>query len=136
LADYLWNEFQVRIPAQWSNTLAAGSSAAPTLTGPMQIAAEHEFDDEFLFGMVRHEQRPDAPWALGESYLGYNLFLYRNKVYALAAHLGKEFLACASASDLEAAQHSGFCLAAENVREIKERIAHVLLHRPMAVQPY
>lgn len=134
LVNYLRDEFGVSVPDAWRNTLANDSSNLPDVTGPMQVAAEHEFDDDFLANVIQHEQHPVEPLGFSECYMGYELFLYRQKVYALASHLRRGFLNESRASELEAAQRSGFCLSADSVAKVKERIAHVLLQRPMAVE--
>ncbi|HEY5314590.1 MAG TPA: hypothetical protein VIK18_18805, partial [Pirellulales bacterium] len=131
LADYLHGEFQATIPDAWSNTLGDASFDGPDLAGPMRVAAEHEFDDEFLIDVMQFEQHPVQPLSFTENYFGYNLFLHRRRVYALAGHLTSEFLGTARASELEAAQRSGHCLCAESVVQVKDRIVHVLLERPI-----
>ena len=90
-ADYLHSEFQLSIPDAWSNTLADDSSNVPDLTGPMQVAAEHEFDDDFLLDIIEHEQPPDEPLSFAECYLGYNLYLYRRRSMPWPRICGRAF---------------------------------------------
>ncbi|HEX3655835.1 MAG TPA: sulfotransferase [Pirellulales bacterium] len=135
LADYLHDEFQLSLPDAWNHTLADDDSNVPELSGPMQVAAEHEFDNEFLSDVIQHEQSPVEPLSFAECYLNYNLFLFRQRVYALAGHLRPEFLSGSSASELEAAQRAGHCLSAESVARVKDRIVHVLLKCPIAIEP-
>ena len=130
LANYLRDEFGVSLPDAWSNTLAGEASASPELAGPMQVAAEHEFDNEFLARVVAYERPTDQPMSFADHFLGYNLFLFRDRVYALAGHLREGFLPSATAAEHAMAEHSGYCLNGGTVMEVKERIASRLVeHR-------
>lgn len=134
LGDYLRDEFNVSIPESWSNTLSV-DSASQQRSEPMELAAAREFDDEFLASLIEHERPPERPISLSDCYLGYNLFLFRDRVYALAGHLREGFLTAASDGELETAELSGYCFNGRTIAEVKEQLAPYLLrqHRVMTV---
>lgn len=125
LFDYLKNNFNLEPPQEWQTTLQQSSGTERFALEPFQ----RDCDEEYLAGIAAREETFASAFRFIETYRGFNIVIYRGRMYALPRSLGRNAIFAIDQAKIQQLQNEGSCIVGRTFAEVKERITTKLLEQ-------
>lgn len=134
LAAFLREQWGLETPPEWRTTLepvdgSAEKHQAGSFSRP-GVVFRRELDNRFVARVLELEEGfPSACRSILNGHEGYDIVLFRGRLYALHQTLGPVWLPGVPEAELRRLQDEGRCFVAPSLAEVKEHVTRHVFHR-------